>query len=86
MADFYSTNLENPQKARNGVWDIAAPGWVPDCVPTSSRCSARKASGPDGDIWGTNWGLYENEKVNKLIQQATTASSTQQANRLWQRA
>ncbi|PSL05482.1 peptide/nickel transport system substrate-binding protein [Haloactinopolyspora alba] len=82
--DFYSGFLQVPDNARRGAWDIAAPGWIPDWFGLNGRTylqplfySANLSR--DASSWGTNYGFYNSEEVNTLIDQATTAENPDDA-------
>lgn len=82
--DFYSGFLQVPDNARRGAWDIAAPGWIPDWYGLNGRTYLQPLfySGNitrDSGSWGTNYGFYHSEKVNRLIDEATSAESTKEA-------
>lgn len=82
--DFYSGFLQVAEKAREGAWDIATPGWIPDWQGLNGRSYLQPlfysgSISKDDKTWGTNYGFYHSEKVNKLIDKATSASSTKEA-------
>ncbi|MDN5857688.1 MAG: ABC transporter substrate-binding protein [Pseudonocardia sp.] len=89
--DFYSGFLQVPDNARRGAWDIATPGWIPDWFGVNGRTylqplfySANITK--DSASWGTNYGFYNSERVNQLIQQATSAGSREEAVQLFEQA
>ncbi|WP_216205644.1 ABC transporter substrate-binding protein [Amycolatopsis aidingensis] len=82
--DFYSGFLQVPDNARRGAWDIAAPGWIPDWFGLNGRTYLQPLfySGDierDSESWGTNYGFYDSERVNSLIEEATSAASAEDA-------
>ncbi len=84
---FYTDYLMNPDAAREGQWDLAAPTWVPDWYGNAGRGFFVPML--DGRFCGegrTNYGCYNNQQVNKLIDQALTASSEKAAAKLWVQA
>ncbi|WP_051711981.1 ABC transporter substrate-binding protein [Spirillospora albida] len=81
---FYSATLTDPAKAREGQWDIAAPGWTPDWYGNNGRSIIQPLF--DGRTYGpnsTNYGGYDNPEVNGLIDAALTASSPDRAAGFW---
>ncbi|MGH9064613.1 MAG: ABC transporter substrate-binding protein [Acidimicrobiales bacterium] len=85
---FYSQYLENPSNAKRGVWDIAAPGWVPDWYGANN---GRSVIQPlfDGRTYGqnsTDYGDYNSPTTNKYIDQALASTSASQASAYWAKA
>lgn len=83
-SDFYSRYLETPALARQGVWDLAAPGWVPDWYGNNGRTMIQPLF--DGRSYGTgttNYGDYNNPDVNSWIDQALSAPSPSAAGHFW---
>ncbi|MEO3822952.1 ABC transporter substrate-binding protein [Actinomadura sp. B10D3] len=84
---FYSGTLSTPARAREGAWDIAAPGWVPDWYGNNGRTTVQPLF--DGRTYGqnsTNYGGYDNPQVNALIDAALTAPDAEHAAGYWQQA
>ncbi|WP_412515818.1 ABC transporter substrate-binding protein [Actinomadura madurae] len=84
---FYSGTLSVPARAREGAWDIAAPGWVPDWYGNNGRSIVQPLF--DGRAYGqnsTNYGGYDNPQVNALIDAALTAPDAEHAAGYWQQA
>jgi ABC-type transport system substrate-binding protein len=84
---FYSGTLATPARAREGEWDIAAPGWVPDWYGNNGRSIIQPLF--DGRAYGTNstnYGGYDNPQVNGLIDAALTAPDAEHASGYWQQA
>ena len=82
--DFYSGFLQVAEKARKGAWDIATPGWIPDWQGLNGRSYLQPlfysaGISKDDKTWGTNYGFYDSDKVNKLMDKATSASSEKAA-------
>jgi peptide/nickel transport system substrate-binding protein len=78
-SDYYGKYLSDPSAAKSGVWDISEPGWVPDWYGNNARAIVEPLF--DGRTYGpgsTDWGDYNNAKVNADIDKAlsTTDSST----------
>lgn len=77
-SDYYGKYLSDPTAAKSGVWDISEPGWVPDWYGNNGRAIVEPLF--DGRTYGpgsTDWGDYNNAKVNADIDKAlsTTDSS-----------
>ena len=87
-ADFYTKYLEVPTVAQGGVWDLALAQWLPDWYGNAALSfffplfSGQPSFPPDG----SNFGFYNSDKTNSLIQQATNAKSTSEAASLWEQA
>lgn len=74
-SDFYGKYLSDPKGAKSGAWDIAEPGWVPDWYGNNARSVMEPLF--DGRHYGpgsTDWGNYNNDAVNKLIDTALTST------------
>lgn len=85
--NFYGRSLVTPAKAREGAWDIAAPGWTPDWYGNNGRSIIQPLF--DGRGYGqnsTDYGGYHDPKVNALIDAALTAPDPARAGELWRRA
>jgi len=86
-ADFYTKYLQNPDSARAGQWDLSLAGWGPDWYGDA----ALSFFGPlfDGRVLpptSSNFGLFNDDAVNTLIDQAKAAKSLSEANDLWAQA
>ncbi|MFB4302790.1 ABC transporter substrate-binding protein [Actinomadura sp. NTSP31] len=84
---FYNTTLVTPADAKAGKWDIAGPGWVPDWYGNNGRTNIVPLF--DGRQYGpnsTNYGDYNNPKVNSLIDQALKAKDVNTAAGFWAQA
>ncbi|GAA3213285.1 ABC transporter substrate-binding protein [Actinocorallia longicatena] len=83
----YGQTLVTPSQTRDGAWDIAAPGWTPDWYGNNGRSIIQPLF--DGRTYGqnsTNYGGYDNPKVNALIDRALTASTLTRAADAWHEA
>lgn len=88
--NFYTNFLQNPDATKKGQWDLAAPGWAPDWQGNA----ASTFFGPllDGratrgcTVSTTNYGCYNNDKVNSLIDQALAAKDADTAAPIWAEA
>jgi ABC-type transport system substrate-binding protein len=87
QADYYGKYLNNPAAARRGVWDITEPGWVPDWFGNNGRAIIEPLF--DGRTYGpnsTDYGDYNNPKVDALIDKALATQDQQTAAGLWHQA
>lgn len=83
----YTSYLENPTASKNGSWDIAEPGWIPDWLGNNGRSVIEPLF--DGRTYGPNtqdYGDYDNSTVNSDIDHALAATTTAQATSYWQAA
>lgn len=85
--DFYARTISDPARGTAGDWDVAAPGWTPDWFGSNGRSVllpllSSRSLGPGC----TNYGGYDNARVDGLIDQALTAGSDAKAAGLWRRA
>jgi peptide/nickel transport system substrate-binding protein len=87
QADYYGKYLNNPAAARRGVWDISEPGWDPDWFGNNGRAIIEPLF--DGRTYGpnsTDYGDYDNAKVDTLIDRALSATDQQASASLWHAA
>jgi peptide/nickel transport system substrate-binding protein len=87
-ADFYTKYLEVPTVAQGGVWDLALAQWLPDWYGNAalSFFFPLFSGQPSFPPSGSNFGFYNSNKTNRLIQEATNATSTSAAAALWAQA
>lgn len=74
-SDYYGKYLSDPTAAKQGTWDISEPGWVADWTGNNARSIMEPLF--DGRTYGpgsTDWGDYNNAKVNADIDKALAAS------------
>ncbi|WP_018654215.1 ABC transporter substrate-binding protein [Actinomadura flavalba] len=84
---FYRTTLMDPSQARAGRWDIAAPGWNPDWYGNNGRSTIQPLlDGRARTRSTTNFGGYDNPRVNALIDRALNARTAPAAASAWQAA
>ncbi|MEW2356119.1 ABC transporter substrate-binding protein [Spirillospora sp. NPDC029432] len=84
---FYGKTISSPERAAEGAWDIAAPGWTPDWYGNNGRSIIQPLF--DGRTYGegsTNYGGYDNFMVNGMIDAALTAPEPGHAAGHWQQA
>jgi peptide/nickel transport system substrate-binding protein len=85
--DFYGKFLSSTAPSKEGKWDIAGPGWVADWPGNNPRSFLVPLF--DGRTCGegsTNYGCYNSEVTNKLIDQALAAKNVQEAASFWAQA
>jgi peptide/nickel transport system substrate-binding protein len=87
-ADFYTKYLQQASVAKRGVWDIAIGGWSSDWYGNAavSFFGPLFSGEPSFPPIGSNYGFYSNPATNKLIEQATTAKTQDEAAGLWAQA
>ena len=87
-ADFYTKYLQVPDVAQRGVWDMAVAGWGADWYGNAalSYFNPLFSGEPSFPPVGSNFGLYDSEKTNDLIQQAANAKTEDEARTLWAQA
>lgn len=84
---FYQQYLQNPDATKRGEWDIAPVGWTPDYLGNA----ARGFFGPllDGRKYAKgspNYGDYNNDQLNALIDKALLAKTPTEAATIWAEA
>ncbi len=84
---FYQNYLQNPDATDRGEWDIAPVGWTPDYLGNAARgffvplLDGRKyAKG------SPNYGDYNNDELNTVIDQALATSDPAEAATIWAQA
>ncbi|HEV7566312.1 MAG TPA: ABC transporter substrate-binding protein [Microbacteriaceae bacterium] len=85
QADFYGKYLTQPQTAKRGVWDIAAPGWIPDWFGNNGRSTLQPIMTQPGP-GASDYAGYNSPVVTALIDKALTAPSQSEAAKLWSQA
>jgi peptide/nickel transport system substrate-binding protein len=86
-AQFYTKYLESADASKRGVWDVAAPGWVPDWFGNNGRSIISPLF--DGRTYGpgtTDYGDYNSDATNTDIDSALAAKSQADANKFWHMA
>lgn len=86
-ADFFTKYMQRPDSARQGQWDLALTGWFPDWYGDA----ALSFFGPlfDGRVLppqSSDFGLYDDPAVDRLIDEAKAAKDVAAADRLWAQA
>ncbi len=84
---FYQNYLQNPDATKRGEWDIAPVGWSPDYLGNAARgffiplLDGRKyAKG------SPNYGDYNNDQLNSVIDQALATTDPKEAATVWAQA
>jgi peptide/nickel transport system substrate-binding protein len=87
-ADFYTKNLEVPSVAHSGVWDLALANWFPDWYGNGALSFFQPLFGGTDAFppAGSDFGFYNSDTTNMLIEQASTAATQSQASSLWAQA
>ena len=79
----YYPFLQDPANAHAGNWDISAPAWTPDWFGNNGRAFLQPMF-QTNEIRGTgNYGLYSDPEVDRLIEQALSATDPEAASDLW---
>jgi peptide/nickel transport system substrate-binding protein len=85
-ADFYTKYMYAPNTAKTGVWDVSLAGWGPDWYGDAAASFFEplfygNVSFPQNG--GSNFGFYNDPKVNALIATAAKTGNTVTAGHLW---
>lgn len=81
-ADFYPF-LRDPANAIAGEWDISAPAWTPDWFGNNGRAFLQPMF-QTNQVRGTgNYGCYSNPDVDRMIEQALSATDPDAAHAAW---
>lgn len=84
-ADFYTKYLQDPSKAKSGVWDLSLGGWGSDWYGNAALSffaplfSGASSFPPNG----SNYGLFDDSATNALIKKASTALTQSESDKLW---
>jgi ABC-type transport system substrate-binding protein len=84
-SDFYGKYMLVPSAAQRGVWDIATAGWIPDWFGNNGRSVIQPLFTKPGP-GSSDYGGYNSPVLDRLVQQALTATSPAQAATRWRRA
>jgi peptide/nickel transport system substrate-binding protein len=83
----YTKYLQSPSASKNGAWDIATPGWIPDWVGNNGRSVIEPLfDGRHYQKGSTDYGDYNNKTVNHDIDKALSAKDEATAKKYWQGA
>jgi ABC-type transport system substrate-binding protein len=85
QSDFYGKYMLVPSTAKQGVWDIAPPGWIPDWFGNNGRSVIQPlfTSPAPGS---SDFGGYSSPVTNGFVDKALTATSPGQAATYWRKA
>ena len=74
-ADFYTQHLSHIPAWKSGDWDLAAPGWNPDWAGNAARSFfVPLLDGRHCTEGTTNYACYNNDDVNKKVDEALAAT------------
>jgi peptide/nickel transport system substrate-binding protein len=83
----YTKYLQVPDTARQGAWDLSLAGWGPDWYGNAALSFFKPLfDGRELPPNSSDYGLYNNDKLNGLIDQAAQAQDEDQSNALWAQA
>lgn len=87
-ADFYTKYLQVPSVAKRGVWDLSLAGWGADWYGNAALSYFKPLfyGKPAFPPQGSNFGLYDSDATNQLIEQAAVAKTEDEAAALWAKA
>jgi ABC-type transport system substrate-binding protein len=85
QSDFYGKYMLVPSTAKQGVWDIAPPGWIPDWFGNNGRSVIQPLFTSPGP-GSSDFGGYNSPVTNGFVDRALTATSPAQAATYWRRA
>src|SRR5262249_36302618 len=85
--DFYGKYLIPGTAAKNSVWDIAEPGGGPDWYPTGGKSYFEPIlNGTILPPTSSNFGFFNDPKLNTLMDQALAAPDEKSSANLWHQA
>jgi peptide/nickel transport system substrate-binding protein len=83
----YTKYLQVPDTARRGDWDISLAGWGPDWYGNAALSFFKPLfDGRELPPNSSDYGLYNNDQVNDLIDRASQAQDEDESNALWAQA
>ena len=85
QSDFYGKYLTVPATAKRDVWDLAAPGWIPDWFGNNGRSTIVPLLTQPG-LGSNDFGGYTSSTVDSYIQGALSAPNAAVAAQNWQKA
>jgi peptide/nickel transport system substrate-binding protein len=83
-ADFYTKYLQKPDSAKKGQWDLSLAGWAPDWYGDAALSFFAPLF--DGRVLpptSSNFGLFNDDKVNACIDKASKEKDLATANSDW---
>ena len=84
-SDLYSF-LQTPSNTKGGKWNIAEPGWIPDWFGNNGRSTLQPLFTSPCIPQTTNYGCYNDQTTNNLVNKALTAPDTTTAASYWHQA
>lgn len=86
-ADFYTKYLTVPSQARKGVWDLSLAGWAPDWYGNAAKSFFEPLfDGRSLPPTSSDFGLFNDPRVNSLIDRALSAKTSSAAATFWHQA
>lgn len=85
QSDWYGKYLEQPTTAKQDVWDISLPGWIPDWFGNNGRATIQPLFTNPGEL-ANDFDGYNSSVTNGLVHQALTATSQSEAASFWAKA
>lgn len=83
-ADFYTQHLSHIPAWKSGDWDLASPGWNPDWAGNAARSFfVPLLDGRNCTEGTTNYSCYNNDDVNKMVDEALAASDPKEIADKW---
>ncbi len=80
----YYEFLQNPANAIAGAWDISAPSWTPDWFGNNGRAFLQPMFQTNESRGTSNYGLYSNPEVDRLIGRALATPDHAEARLIWE--
>ncbi|HVT22955.1 MAG TPA: ABC transporter substrate-binding protein, partial [Mycobacteriales bacterium] len=83
----YTKYLQVPSAAKSGAWDLSLAGWGPDWYGNAALSFFKPLfDGRSLPPNSSDYGLYNNDQLNRIIDQASQAQDESQSNALWAQA
>jgi peptide/nickel transport system substrate-binding protein len=83
----YTKYLQVPDTAKRGDWDLSLAGWGPDWYGNAALSFFKPLfDGRQQPPASSDYGLYNNDQLNSIIDQASQAQNEDDSNRLWAQA
>ena len=80
----YYEFLQDPANAISGAWDISAPSWTPDWFGNNGRAFLQPMFQTNESRGTSNYGLYSNPTVDRLIEEALSTPDREDTRAIWQ--
>ena len=82
QTDYYGKYLTQPSTAKQGVWDIALPGYIPDWFGNNGRSVVQPLFTNPG-LGSTNYAGFDSPTENALVDKALTTRTPAAASKAW---